>query len=78
MKGTSTFVHLGPKLEINLHGAPYELVPGYFINSLLVHMTDVISEGAREHVQLRNLVRVLLLTNIKFEEDEQLLCKVLI
>ena len=27
--------------EINLRGAPYELVPGYFVNSLLVPMTDV-------------------------------------
>ena len=56
--------------EINLRGAPYELVPGYFVNSLLVLMTDVISEGSGEHVRLRNLARVSLLTNIKFEVDQ--------
>ena len=56
--------------EINLGGAPYELVPGYFVNSLLVLMTDVISEGSGEHVRLRNLARVSLLTNIKFEVDQ--------
>ena len=33
-------------------------------------MTDVISEGSGEYVRLRNLVRVSLLTNIKFEVDE--------
>ena len=33
-------------------------------------MTDVISEASGEHVHLRNLVRVSLLTNIKFEADE--------
>ena len=62
-------VQLGPEHEINLRGAPYELVPGYFVN-LLVLMTDVISEGSGEHVRLRNLVRVWLLTNIKSEVDE--------
>ena len=51
-------VQLGPEHEINLHGAPYELVPGYYVNSLLVLMTDVISEGSGEHVRLRNLARV--------------------
>ena len=35
-------VQLGPKYEINLRGAPYELVPGHFVNRLLVLMTDVI------------------------------------
>ena len=66
-------VQLGPeheKIHINLHGAPYELVPGYFINNLLVLIRDVISEASGEHVHLRNLVRVSLLTNIKFEVDE--------
>ena len=38
--------------------------------NLLVLMTDVISEASGEHVHLRNLVRVSLLTNIKFEVDE--------
>ena len=59
-----------PEHEINLRGAPYELVPGYFINSLLVLTTYVIREGSGEHVPLRNLVRVSLLTIIKFEVDE--------
>ena len=63
-------VQLRPEHEINLRSAPYELVPGYFINRLLVLMTDVISKGSDEHVRLCNLVRVLLLTNIKFEVDE--------
>ena len=35
-KGTSVLVQLVPEHEINLGGAPYELVPGYFVNSLLV------------------------------------------
>ena len=39
--------------EINLGGAPYELV-----KTLLVLMKDVISEGSGEHVCLHNLVRV--------------------
>ena len=56
--------------EINLRGAPYELVPEYFLKSLLVLMTDVISEGSGEHVRLRNLARVSRLTNIKFEVDQ--------
>ena len=63
-------VQLGPVNEINLRGAPYELVPGYFVNSLLVLMTDVISECSGEHVRLRNLARVSLLTYIKFEVDQ--------
>ena len=56
-----------PEHEINLRGAPYELVPGYFVNSLLVLTTYVIREGSGEHVRLRNLARVSLLTIIKFE-----------
>ena len=56
-----------PEHEINLRGAPYELVPGYFVNSLLVLTTYVIREGPGEHVRLRNLARVTLLTIIKFE-----------
>ena len=38
--------------------------------ALLVLMTDMISEGSGDHVRLCNLVRVSLLTNIKFEVDE--------
>ena len=56
-----------PEHEINLRGAPYELIPGYFVNSLLVLTTYVIREGPGEHVRLRNLARVSLLTIIKFE-----------
>ena len=59
-----------PEHEINLRGAPYELVPGYFVNSLLVLTTYVIREGPGEHVHLCNLARVSLLTIIKFEVDE--------
>ena len=59
-----------PEHEIKLRGAPYELVPGYFVNILLVLTTYVIREGSGEHVRLRNLVRVSLLTIIKFEVDE--------
>ena len=44
---------LGPEHEINSGGAPNELV-----KTLLVLMTDVISEGSGEHVCLHNLVRV--------------------
>ena len=70
-EGTSMLVQLGPVHEINLGGAPYELAPGYFVNSLLVLMTtDVISKGSGEHVCLRNLATVSLLTNIKFEVDQ--------
>ena len=40
-----------PEHEINLRGAPYELVPGYFVNSLLVLTTYVIRVlGKDEHV----------------------------
>ena len=56
-----------PEREINLRGAPYKLVPGYFVNSLLVLTTYVIREGSGELVRLRNLARVSLLTIIKFE-----------
>ena len=59
-----------PEHEINLHDAPYELVSGYFVNSLLILTTYVIREGSGEHVRLRNLARVSLLTIIKFEVDE--------
>ena len=63
-------VCLRPVHEISLPGAPYELVPEYLVNSLLVLMTDVIREGSREYVRLRNLVTVLLLTKIKFQVNE--------
>ena len=53
------------QLGLNLRGAPYELVPEYFVNSLLVFMTR-----PRRACHLRNLIRVSLLTNIKFEVDE--------
>ena len=59
-----------PEHEINLRGVPPELVPGYFVNSLLVLTTYVIREGSGEHVRLRNLARVSLLTIRKFEVDE--------
>ena len=54
-----------PEHEINLRGAPYELVPGYFVNSLLVLTTYVIREGSGEHVRLPNLARVSLLIGLK-------------
>ena len=50
-----------PEHEINLRGVPSELVPGYFVNSLLVLTTYVIREGSGEHVRLRNLARVSML-----------------
>ena len=59
-----------PEHEINLRGAPYELVPGYFVNSPLVLTTYVIREGSGEHVRLRNLARVSLLAIIKCEVDK--------
>ena len=59
-----------PEHEFNLRGVPSELVLGYFVNSLLVLTTYVIREGSGEHVRLRNLARVSLLTIIKFEVDE--------
>ena len=48
-----SFLEHRPEHEINLRGAQYELV-----KTLLVLMTDVISEGSGEHVCLHNLVRV--------------------
>ena len=66
MEGTSMLVQLGPEHEINMRGAPYELVPEYFVNSLLVLMTR-----HRRALRLRDLIRVLLLTNIKFEVAEE-------
>ena len=48
-----------PEHEINLCGAPCELV-----NTLLELMTDVISEGSGEHVCLHNLVRVSLTNKV--------------
>ena len=53
MEGTSMLVQLGPEHEINLRCAPYELVPEYFINSLLVLKTR-----PGEHVHSHNLIRV--------------------
>ena len=50
---------LGPEHEINLRGDPYEL-----LKTLLVLMTDVISEGSGEHVCLHNLVRVSLTNKV--------------
>ena len=47
-----------PEHGINLRGVPSELVPGYFVNSLLVLTTYVIREGSGEHVRLRNFARV--------------------
>ena len=38
-EGTSMHAQLGSEHEINLRDAPYELVPEYFVNSLLVLMT---------------------------------------
>ena len=67
LKGNFILFTIEPEHEINLRGAPYELVPGYFVNSLLVLTTYVIREGPGEHVRLRNLARVSLLTIIKFE-----------
>ena len=49
----------GPEHEINLRGAPYDLV-----KTLLEHMTDVISEDSGEHVCLHNLVRVSLTNKV--------------
>ena len=49
-----SWTQLGPEHEINLRGAPYELVL----------MTDVISEGSGEHVCLHNLVRVSLTNKV--------------
>ena len=59
-EGTSMLVHLGPDHEINLRGAPYELVPVSFVNSLLVLQRRL--RRACAFVQS-------LLTNIEFEVD---------
>ena len=53
MRVLFSWTQLGPEHEINLRGVPYELV-----KTLLVLMTDVISEGSGEHVCLQNLGRV--------------------
>ena len=59
MRMLFTLTQLGSEHEINLRGAPYELV-----KTLLVLMTDVISEGSGEHVCLHNLVRVSLTNKV--------------
>ena len=59
MRVLFSWTQLGPEHEINLRGAPYELV-----KTLLVLMTDVISEGSGEHVCLHNLVRVSLTNKV--------------
>ena len=59
MRVLFSLTQLGPEHEINLRGAPYELV-----KTLLVLMTGVISEGSREHVCLHNLVRVSLTNKV--------------
>ena len=68
-KGTYVLVQLGPEHEINLRGAPYELVPGYFVNSLLV-LDRCDQQRLRRACASGNLISVSLLTNIKFEVDE--------
>ena len=60
-------VQHAPEHEINLRGAPYELVPEYLVNSLLVLMTR-----PRRALHLCNLFRVSLLTNMKFEDSDQI------
>ena len=64
MRVLFSWTQLGPEHEINLRGAPYDLV-----KTLLEHMTDVISEGSGEHVCLHNLVRVSLTNEVKVDED---------
>ena len=59
MRVLISWTQLGPEHEINLRGAPFELV-----KTLLVLMTDVISEGSGEHVGLHNLVRVSLTNKV--------------
>ena len=49
---------------MDLRGAPCELV-----KTLLLLMTDVISECSGEHVCLHNLVRVSLTNKFKVDED---------
>ena len=41
LKKLTVLFPIEPEHEINLRGAPYELVPGYFVNSLLVLTTYV-------------------------------------
>ena len=67
LKGNFILFTIEPEHEINLRGAPYELVPGYFVNSLLVLTKYKIREDPDEHVRLRNLARVSLLTIIKLK-----------
>ena len=59
MRVLFSWTQLKPGHEINLRGAPYELV-----KTLLVLMTDVISEGSGEHVCLHNIVRVSLTNKV--------------
>ena len=59
MRVLFSWTQLGPEHEINLRGAPYELV-----KTLLVLMTDVISEGSGEHVCLHSLVSVSLTNKV--------------
>ena len=59
MRVLFSWTQLGPEHEINLRGAPYDLV-----KTLLELMTDVISEGSGEHVCLHNLVRVSLTNKV--------------
>ena len=54
-----SWTQLGPEHEINLRGAPYDLV-----KTTLELMTVVISEGSGEHVCLHNLVRVSLTNKV--------------
>ena len=51
--------HRSPEHEINWRGASYELV-----KTLLVLMTNVISEGSGAHVCLHDLVRVSLTNKV--------------
>ena len=59
MRVLFSWTQLGPEHEINLRRAPYELV-----KTLLILMTDVISEGSGEHVCLHNIVRVSLTNKV--------------
>ena len=59
MRVLFSWTQLGLEHEINLRGAPYDLV-----KTLLELMTDVISEGSGEHVCLHNIFRVSLTSSI--------------
>ena len=59
MRVLFSWTQLWPEHEINLCGAPYELV-----KTLLVLMTDVISEGSGEHACLHNLAKVSLTNKV--------------